>query len=190
MHSSRWKLCCYRFTNEDTAVLCQLLSRLGFKFIEIGHGFGIYVSESGKGKMPSSDKKLLETAKSSVKNSKIGMFCIPGIANLDNLKEMAEAKLDFIRIGNNAENIEEAFPYVDYASKANMYTMLSFMKTYAISPKELAQKAKTAVELGAQVIYLVDSAGGMVPEEITEYVEEIKSVVDIKIGFHGHDIFN
>lgn len=177
----------FRFTNEDTALLCGLLSRLGFKFIEIGHGFGINASNAGKGKMPSLDKELLEIAKSNVKDSKIGMFCIPKIAALENVKEMAQVGLDFIRIGNNAESIEEAFPYIEVARENNLYTMLNFMKSYAISPKEFAQKAKEAVKIGTQVIYLVDSAGGMFPEEIAKYIEEVKTAVDVKIGLHGHN---
>ena len=177
----------FRFTNEDTALICGFFSKLGFKFIEIGHGLGINASNAGKGKMPSTDDKLLEIAKSASKNSMVGMFCIPGIATLENLAIMSEAGMDFVRIGINAEDFSDAFPYIETARKHNLYTMVNFMKTYTISPKKFARNAKESVDIGAQVIYIVDSAGGMLPNEIIEYIGEIKQLTDIKIGLHGHN---
>lgn len=177
----------FRFTEEDTAIICRMLSQLGFKYIEIGHGFGINAANAGKGKMPSSDKKLLEVAKASVKDANIGMFCIPGIASLNDLKSMANAGLDFVRIGKDATEIEKTYPYIEVGRKYNLYTMVNFMKSYTISPREFAKSAKAAVKIGAEVIYLVDSAGGMLPEEIREYIEEAKSAVKVKLGLHAHN---
>jgi len=37
------------------------------------------------------------------------------------------------------------------------------------------------------VIYLVDSAGGMMPWEVQRYFEAVQSVSDIHLGFHGHN---
>lgn len=177
----------FRFTYADTALLCRLLSELGFNFLEIGHGLGINASNAGKGEAPSSDIEFLNAAKSVAKSSKVGMFCIPKVATLNSLKEMAQAGLDFVRIGNNADEIEDAFPYIETARKNNLYTFLNFMKSYAIKPRDFAIKAKKAVQAGAQVIYIVDSAGCMLPEEVSEYICRIKEVSDVKIGFHGHN---
>jgi len=59
------------------------------------------------------------------KRPKIGMFCIPEVATLSNLKEAARSGLDFVRIGSNAEEIEDAFPYVETARNNNLYTFLN-----------------------------------------------------------------
>jgi 4-hydroxy-2-oxovalerate aldolase len=177
----------FRFTKEDTAMLCRLLSGLGFKYIEIGHGLGISASSAGKGKMPSSDRELLAVAKANAAGAKIGMFCIPGIATLSALREMAQQGLDFVRIGANSDQIEEAFPYLEEACKQRLYPMLNFMKSYAITPREFAKKAKSAAKLGAAVIYLVDSAGGMLPEEIAEYLKEARQATRAQLGLHAHN---
>lgn len=177
----------FRFTHADTALLCRLLSGLGFKYLEVGHGLGINASKAGKGEMPSTDEEIIKIAKSNAKGSLIGMFCIPNIAHLEDLRKMTKAGLDFVRIGNNAEDIEKTFPYIEVSRNSNMHTFLNFMKSYAITPKEFARKAKKAAEVGAQVIYLVDSAGCMLPEEVDEYIRELKEISDVKIGFHGHN---
>lgn len=177
----------FRFTPEDTAVLCRMLSMLGFKLIEMGHGLGINASDAGKGKMSSSDLDLLKAAKSKAGQAKIGMFCIPGIATLESLNEIADHGLDFVRIGNDPEHIEKVFPFVEAARKHNLLTMVNFMKSYAVSPETFAQKAKEAVHAGGEVVYLVDSAGGMLPHEIAEYISAVKSKVNVKLGIHSHN---
>ena len=177
----------FRFTSEDTAVLCGMLSKLGFKFIEMGHGLGINASDAGKGKMSANDRNLLKAAKSTAGQAKIGMFCIPGVATLESLNEMADHGLDFVRIGNDPEHIEKAFPFVETARKRHLLTMVNFMKSYAVSPETFAQKAKEVVNAGAEVVYLVDSAGGMIPYEIAQYMSAVKSRVDIKLGIHSHN---
>lgn len=177
----------FRFTRADTALLCQLLSDLGFDYLEIGHGLGINASNAGKGQAPSSDLEFVNAAKSVTGRSKVGMFCIPNVATLNSLKEMAQAGLDFVRIGNNADKIEDAFDYIEAARKNNLHTFLNFMKSYAVTPKTFALKAKAAAKAGAQVIYIVDSAGCMLPEEVDEYIRRLKEVSEVKIGFHGHN---
>ncbi len=177
----------FRFTYADTALLCQLLSELGFNFLEVGHGMGINASNAGKGEAPSSDIEFIKAAKSVAKASKIGMFCIPKVATLNSLKEAADAGLDFVRIGCNADETDDAFPYIECARKNNLRTFLNFMKSYAIEPKDFALRAKKAVCAGAQVIYIVDSAGCMLPAEVDEYIRRVKEVSDATIGFHGHN---
>jgi len=177
----------FRFTLQDTALLAKVLSGLGFEYIEVGHGLGINAAEAGKGAMPATDAELLEAAKSSAPGARIGMFCIPGIAELDHVSAMAEGGMDFIRIGNDADTIEKAFPFIERARKKGMKPMLNFMKSYAISATEFGERSRQAAEHGAEAIYLVDSTGGMLPSEVEEYLGAVRERVDIEMGFHGHN---
>lgn len=46
-------------------------------------------------------------------------------------------------------------------------------------------------DFGADIITLVDSAGGMLPKDIKEYIEEMKNIgIKSRIGFHGHNNFS
>ena len=56
-----------------------------------------------------------------------------------------------------------------------------------MSPEEFAGVAKWAGECGSQMNYLVDSAGGMLPDQIRTYFESIANATSIPCGFHGHD---
>ena len=177
----------FKFTERDTSVLAGLLSRLGFKWIEVGHGVGLSAADKGKGKMPLSDEAAIRAAKSASGKALTGVFCIPGIATIDSLKSARDAGLDFVRIGANATEIEAALPYVEKARSIGLIPFLNFMKTYAITPEEFAKKAKAAVESGVEVVYCVDSSGSMFPEDVCRYFSALKEKCHCKMGFHAHN---
>ncbi len=39
----------FKFTENDTAILAGVLGRLGFRWIEVGHGVGLGAMKAGKG---------------------------------------------------------------------------------------------------------------------------------------------
>ena len=61
------------------------------------------------------------------------------------------------------------------------------MKTYAISKIQLVERCNGLIKAGADCIYIVDSAGGMIPSQVTDYIKAVKSFYDIAVGFHGHN---
>jgi 4-hydroxy 2-oxovalerate aldolase len=176
----------FKFTENDTAILAGVLGRLGFRWIEVGHGVGLGATKAGKGTMPATDERLIEAAKRAAPNAQIGCFFIPGIGTADQLKSARAAGLDFVRIGYNAPEIEDAYPYLTLARELGLKPCLNFMKTYGISADTFAEKAKGGEQAGAQVIYCVDSAGGMFPEDVRKYLSAARDRCDCKLGFHGH----
>ena len=176
----------FKFTENDTAILAGALGRLGIRWIEVGHGLGLGAMQAGKGAMPSTDERLIEVAKRAAPHALIGCFFIPGIGTADQLKSARAAGLDFVRIGYNAPEIEEAYPYLELAAKLGLKSCLNFMKTYGISPAEFGEKARSGVAAGADVIYCVDSAGGMFPEDVHNYISAAHDRSECKVGFHGH----
>src|SRR5271156_4319331 len=151
----------FKFTENDTAILAGVLGRLGFRWIEVGHGVGLGAMKAGKGAMPASDERLIEAAKRAAPNALIGCFFIPGIGTADQLKSARSAGLDFVRIGCNAREIEDAFSYLTLAKELGLKVCLNFMKTYAVSPDVFGEKARAGETAGADIIYCVDSAGSM-----------------------------
>jgi 4-hydroxy 2-oxovalerate aldolase len=176
----------FKFTENDTAVMAGVLDRLGFRWIEVGHGVGLGAAKAGKGTMPTSDERLIEAAKQAAPNAQIGCFFIPGIGTADQLKSARAAGLDFVRVGYNAPEIEDAFSYLTLAKELGLKVCLNFMKTYGISAEAFGQKARTGAAAGADVIYCVDSAGSMFPEDVRKYFLAAREGCDCELGFHGH----
>lgn len=176
----------FKFTAADTALIAGLLDSAGLRYIEIGHGLGLGASRVGKGRAGSEDLEVIACARERVSEGRIGAFFIPGIGTENDLREAAAAGLDFVRIGQNADEIDTAMPFLTLARELGLEPFLNFMKTYGIDPARFAESAVQAEGLGAAGVYVVDSAGGMLPREVASYVEATRESTDIPVGFHGH----
>lgn len=177
----------HQFTAKDTAIIALALQEAGFKYIEIGHGLGLNAS-SCKGKAAETDVEYLKTARDVLTKAKYGMFFIPGIGGKNDLDLAAEYGMDFVRVGTNVTEAEKAEKYITYAKKLGMLVSSNLMKSYVLSPDKFAEKARLVQEFGADIIVLVDSAGGMLPNDIRAYIEAMKRRgITAGIGFHGHN---
>jgi 4-hydroxy-2-oxovalerate aldolase len=177
----------FQFTARDTGLICEQLDEAGFPYIEIGHGVGLNASNAGYGTAAETDEAYLTAAANSVKNGKFGMFCIPGVATLDDVRMAADLGAGFIRVGTEVDEVAKSKEFIEVACSRGMTVMSNFMKSYAKSPKEFAEFARISHEYGSALLYIVDSAGGMMPSDIEAYMEAVRNVCDIPIGFHGHD---
>lgn len=162
-------------------------SKQGIKYIEIGNGTGMGAYRT----VPNSleDAAYYEHTIPFKGDSLIGSFCIPGTATFDDLKFFKEQGGDFVRIGTNATQTEKALPFIEKARELGLWVSCNLMKTYAISKYQWVQYSDKLVKAGAECIYFVDSAGGMLPDEVGEYVKAMKSFYDVEVGFHGHNNF-
>jgi 4-hydroxy-2-oxovalerate aldolase len=176
----------FQFTADDTERLTRALDKLGMRLIEVGHGVGINAYKS-KGATPATDVEYVKAARAGAKNARIGMFCIPGIASLDDLKACVDAGLQFVRIGANVDAVAQTEEFIGEARKMGLLVFCNFMKSYAMKPEAFASVARISADFGAQCLYVVDSAGGMMPDEVKRYTEAVLDVVDLPVGFHGHN---
>ncbi|HSH01838.1 MAG TPA: 4-hydroxy-2-oxovalerate aldolase [Anaerolineae bacterium] len=178
----------FQFTAHDTQQIAAGLESVGFDMIEVGHGIGLGASEQGKGVAAETDETYLKVAAETIKEADWGMFCIPGIAELRHVDLAGKYGMDFIRIGTNIEDYEQARPFIERAKKYDMFVCANFMKSYVSAPDDFAEYALQAEKFGADVVYIVDSAGGMLPEDIERYVDAIRArSTTIRLGFHGHN---
>ena len=177
-----------QFNINDTAVISKNLEEIGFEYIEVGPGIGLNAGSHTDIKPAFSDMEYIKAAKNSVAKAKIGMFFIPGTGSKKDLTKAKEAGLDFVRIGTNITEYKNSFEYIKFANELGFITTLNLMKSYVVNSDEFKKIAKACYENGVKILYLVDSAGGMLPSEVYEYIKETKDFIpQLKLGFHGHD---
>lgn len=177
----------FQFTAQDTATIAAVLESAGFRWIEIGHGLGLGASRAGKGEAAAADEEYLAAAAGALRTARWGMFCIPGIATLDDLRKAADHGMSFVRIGTDVTRIEQARPFLEQAGKLGMLASYNAMKSYAVSAKDFGRRTAAARDWGAHIVCLVDSAGGMTPDDVTDYLQAARERCDGPLGFHGHD---
>ena len=177
----------FGFTANDTARICAGLEAAGFRYIEIGHGIGLGAGARGYGRAAATDAEYLAAGRDSTREARFGMFCIPGIATLDDVAMAADHGMGFIRVGTDVTDVPSSKPFIEAALRHGMMVATNILKSYSISPAQFAGLVKRSEEYGSQLAYLVDSAGCMSPEEVVQYLHAIREVSDIPVGFHGHD---
>ncbi len=178
----------FQFSKKQTYEICSKLEKAGVELIEVGHGMGLGASRIRKYKAKETDINYGKYANMALNKSDWGMFCIPGIASLDDVKKLKDMGASFIRIGSNVESYKLLEPYIYLAKKLNMKVCTNFMKSYVFPPKKFSKIANIAHNMGSDIIYVVDSAGGMFPSELENFYNNIREInKKIKVGFHGHN---
>ena len=177
----------FQFSCIQQKLITENLEKLGVNYIEIGHGMGLNASSPENGLALHSDKEYLQTAMNSLKHSKYGMFCIPGVARLEDVDLACDYGVGFLRIGTNVTEVDKSKEFIARAKKRNIIVATNYMKSYAVSPDFFADQVVKSEDFGADVAYIVDSAGCMTPTQLEKLVETIRKKTNIALGFHGHD---
>jgi len=179
----------FQFTKNQTKKIVSELDSLGFEYIEVGHGLGLGAwNKPNYGLSAENDEIYIQTAREASKNSKIVCFFIPGIGTIEDIQKAKSNGLDFIRCGINISEFKKVKPYAEEAKRLGLKVAINLMKSYAVKSYEFSKIVKEIDSWQlADVIYLVDSAGCMFPNEVYEYIDRTKQVVNTSVGFHGHN---
>jgi 4-hydroxy-2-oxovalerate aldolase len=177
----------FQFSEYETEKVSLELHQAGLDYIEIGHGVGLDGSSYKNGIALCTDEEYLSAAERSTTGMKYGMFCIPSNAKVESLEKLKKYGASFVRVGSNVNEIESTEPYIKKAKELGLEVMANYMKSYVINPEQFAENVKKSEAYGADVVYIVDSAGSMGRKEIEGYYNAIRKISDIKVGFHGHN---
>jgi len=179
----------FQFTREQTKKVVGELDKMGFDYIEVGHGLGLGAYDNPKcGLSAENDETYILAAKEGASRAKVVAFFIPGIGDLEDIRIAKSNGLDFIRCGVNINDYESLKPYAEEAKKLGLTLAINLMKSYAVKSYEFSQIVEDIDSWQlADVIYLVDSAGCMMPFEVAEYIDRTRQNITTPIGFHGHN---
>jgi 4-hydroxy 2-oxovalerate aldolase len=178
----------FQFSSDLTGVVSSGLDQLGIPLIEVGHGIGLGASRISGNSAAASDVEYMHATSQSVVRGDWGMFCIAEIGTIYDLEMAKEFGMDFVRIGCEVNETEKAKLLIEHARKIGLYVFSNLMKSYAIPAKHFALSASECIKYGAQCVYIVDSAGGMLPHQIKTYAKALRDLhPDVNIGFHGHN---
>jgi 4-hydroxy 2-oxovalerate aldolase len=176
----------FQWEPDDIEQIISGLADAGFEYIEIGHGLGLGASRT---LTPArcSDEEMATLAGRAKGPAKIGAFFIPGIGTAEDLRQFRDLGGDFVRVGTDVSNSESAWEFVELAVSLGYEVCYNFMKTYVAPPFEILRRAIPIADRGATTIAVVDSAGGMLPDQVAAYVSVLKTGLSANVGFHGHN---
>lgn len=170
----------------EVTQLCSAVANI-VDYCEIGHGLGLG-GHRVFGSARETDREYARVASEALVGSstKWGLFSIAGITTEQDLQEINPFSPDFIRIGmDNPNSVDNAILLTEHCQNIPEKFWF-FMKSYSWTYDELRSATEKGKQLGVNVYYIVDSAGCMLPTDVSNQVKLLKDT-GVQVGFHGHD---
>ncbi|MEZ5508536.1 MAG: 4-hydroxy-2-oxovalerate aldolase [Gammaproteobacteria bacterium] len=183
MHPKRHQISIDQMIDIATA-----LDEAGVPLIEITHGDGLGGASVNYGFPAASDEEYLDAVIPKLKNAKVSALLLPGIGTVDHLKMAADVGVTTIRVATHCTEADVSEQHIGLARKMGLDTVGFLMMAHMISPEELLQQALLMESYGANCIYCTDSAGYMLPDDVTKRITLLRSKLkpETELGFHGH----
>lgn len=175
------------FDAQLTKMMIEGLIGAGITTIEMGNCLGLGAYEADGSIAPCTDVEYLELIQPYLPQAEIGMFMGFKNATRENVELAARYGLKFLRIGANAGDGAGACEGIRRVKAAGLKCRYSLMKAYILPPEELAREAKMLADCGLDEITIMDSAGTMLPHQVTAYAKALTEALDIPVAFHGHN---
>jgi 4-hydroxy 2-oxovalerate aldolase len=177
----------HQFTPENVADIARGLDTGGIRTIEVAHGIGLGASSIQYGFAAAADTEYVRAAVDAVDNADIAVLYVPGIATLPELRAVVDAGIKTVRVAVHCTEADCGQQPVEWAKEQGLTVMTFLMMSHKLEPEPLAEQAAKLASYGADVVYVVDSAGAMVPEQAGARVAAFQQAIDCPIGFHSHN---
>ncbi len=183
MHPKR-----HQITIEQMKSIAQGLDQAGCPLIEVTHGDGLGGASVNYGFPAATDEEYLRAVIPLMKQAKVSALLLPGIGTVDHLKMAADCGVTTIRVATHCTEADVSEQHIALGRKMGLDTVGFLMMAHMIEPQQLIEQALLMESYGANCIYLTDSAGYMLPDDVTARIalarERLKP--ETEIGFHGH----
>ena len=184
MHALRHQASC-----ESVQTIAGALDAAGVDAIEVTHGDGLSGSSLNYGFGSHSDLEWIAAAADVVKHARITVLLVPGIGLASDLVDAQKAGAQSVRIATHCTEADVSRQHIKVARDLGYDTACFLMMSHMIEPEGLLEQARLMEGYGAECVYVVDSAGAMLPEDITARVSALRSGLNkqTEVGIHTHE---
>jgi len=176
-----------QFTPEIAANVAAALDAAGVDIIEVGHGDGVGGSSIHVGRTAAPYQELLKAVVASVKKAKVAIMLLPGFGTKDDLQQSFDLGATVARVACHCTEADVTEQHIQLARKLGMFTVGYLVSFGMASPQRILEESKKMESYGAQYVNLAESQGYLVPSQVKEHVELLRSSLNIPVGFHGHN---
>ncbi|TRZ69393.1 MAG: 4-hydroxy-2-oxovalerate aldolase [Comamonadaceae bacterium] len=164
------------------------LDAAGVPLIEVTHGDGLGGSSVNYGFPAHTDEAYLGAVIPQMKQAKVSALLIPGIGTVDHLLMAKDLGVGTIRVATHCTEADVSEQHINKARALGLDTVGFLMMAHMASPEKLVSQALLMESYGANCIYVTDSAGYMLPEDVTASLTAVRHAIkpETELGFHGH----
>lgn len=177
----------HQFTAEQVSSVVRALDEAGMHYIEVSHGDGLGGSTLQYGLSLVDEMKLIEAAVEASESSKIAVLLIPGIGTVHELKQAHEIGATLVRVATHVTEADVSAQHIAKAKELGMEALGFLMMAHSAPVEKLVEQAKLMESYGAEAVYITDSAGALLPEQVRERVRALRESLTCEVGFHAHN---
>ena len=184
MHAKR-----HQITVNEMVKISKAMDEAGIPMIEVTHGDGLGGASVTYGFPTAKDEEYLTAVCKEMKNAKISALLLPGIGTVDHIRMAVDCGISTIRIATHCSEADISQQHLAMArSIDNLDTVGFLMMAHMIEAEELVTQLKMMEDFGAHCVYITDSAGYMLPDDVTSRVALARAELkpETELGFHGH----
>lgn len=183
MHAKR-----HQISTDQMVAIATAADEAGMPWIEVTHGDGLGGASVNYGFAAHTDAEYLSAVVPKMKKSKVSALLLPGIGTVDTLKEAIDCGISGVRVATHCTEADCAEQHITYAAKTGLDTVGFLMMSHRAGPEKLVEQALLMESYGANCVYCTDSAGHMLPEDVTVRITAIRAALkpETELGFHGH----
>jgi 4-hydroxy-2-oxovalerate/4-hydroxy-2-oxohexanoate aldolase len=173
---------------DATVAIATALDAAGIPLIEVTHGDGLGGASINYGFPAHTDEEYLRAVVPKLKHAKVSALLLPGIGTVDHLRLAADCGVATIRVATHCTEADVSGQHIGLSRKLGLDTVGFLMMAHMVPPDELVKQGKLMESYGANCIYCTDSAGYMLPDDVTARIGALRAALDpeTEIGFHGH----
>jgi len=183
MHAKREQISVEQMVKVATA-----LDDAGVPMIQVTHGGGLGGNSLQHGFARASNEDYLRAVAPKMKQAKISVLLIPGMGTMRDLQSAYDCGARSVHVATHCTEADTAPQHIAFARKLGMDVTGFLMMAHLNDPRGLAGQGKLMESYGAQTVYITDSAGYMLPHDVTDRVTALRAALkpETEIGFHGH----
>ncbi len=184
MHAKR-----HQISIDEMVTIARAMDAAGIPMIEVTHGDGLGGASVNYGFPAHSDEEYLTAVCREMKQSKVSALLLPGIGTVDHLKMAVDCGISSIRVATHCTEADVSEQHITLASSIDGLDTVGFlMMAHMASPEQLVEQLKLMEGYGANCVYITDSAGYMLPDDVSARIGLARAELDpaTEIGFHGH----
>jgi 4-hydroxy-2-oxovalerate/4-hydroxy-2-oxohexanoate aldolase len=183
MHPKR-----HRITIEQMIAIASALDAAGVPLVEVTHGDGLGGASINYGFPLCTDEEYLRAVVPHVKRGRVSALLLPGIGTVEHLRMAVDCGVKTIRVATHCTEADVSEQHIGLARKLGLDTVGFLMMAHMTPPEALLKQAKLMEGYGANCIYVTDSAGYMLPDDVTARLVPLRSELrrETEVGFHGH----
>lgn len=121
--------------------------------------------------------------------SRIATALLPGIGTKEDLRAAHDAGASVVRVSTVCTEADIGVQHIGLARELGMLAHSHLNMAHIAPPERIAENARIVADAGGEAVYLVDSAGALMRDEVRAAIAALREALpdEVEIGIHEHN---